>query len=226
MKSLLIFSVIYFSLIFTQAASIIEISIPENSQFSTSHPAADNVWSVNAFSSALDITSGIGFLINPTLASPPSTNANDFVLHDNNTYSGNTPNPNLHTVTLRFDEEVVVDQFEIIQHVNGITKIEGFVGNSLESMTSIGIASSPGPLSEYGLQVFDFNNNTAGSFFQFIVRESANPNAYAIYRAFPGDTNGVRFSPAAEAFSETTIPEANSLVLLTLGFVFLYRRKG
>ncbi len=207
------------------SASIIQISIPENSQFATSHPASDNVWSVNAFNSALDVTSGIGNLINPTFSpSAPSTDATDFALHDNNTYSNHTPVASQHTVTFQFDTQVVVDQMEIVQHVNGIAQIEGFVGNSLNSMTSIGIASSPGALSEYGAQIFDCNNTAAGTFFQFVVHRSTHPNAYAIYRAFPRDTSGLRFSAAT-----TAVPEPSTNILLALSLVsicFILRKKS
>jgi hypothetical protein len=37
----------------------------------------------------------------------------------------------------------VVDQIEIIQHQNGITKIEAFVGDSVGSLTSIGSIFGP-----------------------------------------------------------------------------------
>ena len=95
----------------------------------------------------------------------------------------------------------VVNQLELIQHANGITKVEGFAGDDLGSMVSIGDVfsakgdvmtdSGPYPFFDGESTVFDFDNTTvAGTYFQFIVTKSSHSAAFANYRAYPSDASG------------------------------------
>jgi hypothetical protein len=143
-----------------------------NSNEAQSHPKNDGVWSVSTPPFPLDINTGIGFLINPAHSTGPSPVASDFSRHDHLYSSPNIPIPTRAVVTYEFDMPTTVDQLEIIQHQNGITQIEGLVGNTLGSLSSIGTIFGPsgnvvgaGALPEHGSQVFDFNNPTAGNFF-------------------------------------------------------------
>jgi len=186
----------------TQAASLINgISVPVGSQDSGCYPVWHGVYSVSA---PVDTNLGIGNLINP---GPISSAA--FSLHDHAYVSAYTPDPSRAVVTYEFSSPVTVDQLELIQHANGITQVEGFVGNSLGSLTSIGSVFGPAgdvtgyaALSEGASQVFDFDNTLAGTIFQFVVRKTNLDGGWANYRAFPRREDGVRFEPQTLAVPE------------------------
>lgn len=196
------------------ASSIIGISTPVGSDDAQSHPKDDNVWSVNTPPYPFDINTGIGFLINPTYPmAPTSPVQSDFSRHDHVYSAANVPDPARAVVTYQFDMPTVIDQLEIIQHQNGMTRIEGFIGNSLGSLTSIGSIFGPSGdnttfngLTEGSSQVFDFNNTVAGTYFQFIIRKTNASDGWATYRAFPRSSDGTRI-PAA------TIPEPAACAL-------------
>lgn len=192
------------------ALSIVGVSIPVGSMDASSHPLNDNVWSVSAPPFPLDVNTGIGFLINPVLGGI-------FSLHDHVYVSSNIPDPARAVVTYQFDEPVIVDQIDIIQHTNGITQIEGFVGNTVASLASVGTIFGPsgdvtggGVFAEGQSYVFDFNNSQAGTFFQFVIRKTSLSNGYASYRAFPDFTT-----------APTTVPEPSTMYLLGTGIVAL-----
>lgn len=204
-----------------QAALINEISIPVGSQDAASFPVWHGVYSVSA---PIDTSLGIGNILNP---GPFAANA--FTLHDHVYVSPYVPDPARAVVTYVFDFPVTVSELEVVQHANGITQVEGFVGNSLGSLSSIGSVFGPdGDVSGYGYfaegqdYVFDFNNTTAGTVFQFVVRKTNVGNGWANYRAFPRGEHGVRFEPQTRA-----VPEPQEWVLLSgvglLGFA-VWRR--
>ena len=168
------------------AANIVGVSIPVDSMDGFCHSTIDGVWSVSAPPFPLNINSGIGFLINPGFSLDPA----DFTLHDHVYVATHMPDPNRAVVTYQFDEAVVVDKIEVVQHRNGISQIEGFVGDSLGSLTSIGAVFGPSgdttfPFYEGQRYVFDFDNARAGQFFQFVIRKTTLHDGYAMYRAYP-----------------------------------------
>ncbi|NUM36710.1 MAG: PEP-CTERM sorting domain-containing protein [Candidatus Brocadiae bacterium] len=186
MKKILVTLLFFLSFtIMANAASIVGISIPVNSMDAYCHPKDENVWSSNP----LNIYSGIGYLVNPNLTYSYS----DFTLHDHVYVSSYIPDPTRAVVTYEFSEAVTVKSLQIVQHTNGVTKIEGFAGNSLSSMVSLGSVFGPSGdamggqvLPEYAYQVFDFNNTTvSGKYFQFIIRKTSLGNGWALYRATP-----------------------------------------
>ena len=195
-----------FTAIFTNAASsmgaVISVSMPTNSSYGDSAPYNDQVWRVEAPPYPLNITNGIGTLVNPVYVAanyPP-----DFGMHDNVYVANYVPDPTRSVVTFEFSMPMVVDQLEIIQHVFGATRIEGFVGNSLDAMVSIGSVFGPAGdvvdvfvvAQDGDAQVFRFANSLPGRFFQFIIRKTTNPGAFALHRAFPRDAAGVRIGTA------------------------------
>ncbi len=156
-----------------QAALINQISIPLGSQDGGCFPVWHGVYSVSA---PVDTSLGIGNILNP---GPISGSA--FTLHDHVYVSPYAPDPARAVVTYVFDFPVTVSELEVVQHANGITQVEGFVGDSLASLSSIGSVFGPdGDVSGYGYfaegrdDVFDFNNTTAGTVFQFVVRKTNN----------------------------------------------------
>src|SRR5260370_40064760 len=117
---------------------MVVVSIPVNSMDGACHPVSDNVWSVSAPPFPLTVNLGIGFLVNPAFALPEA-----FTLHDHVYVASNIPDPTRAVVTYLFDQRVVVDKIKVIQHTNGITRIEGFVGDTPGSLTSIGAVFGP-----------------------------------------------------------------------------------
>lgn len=188
-------------------AALTLVAIPVNSMDGASYPTIDNVWSDDPS----DGYTGIGHLVDPTIDSI-------FAMHDHQYVAPNVPDPSRAIVTYGFDVPTNVSSIDIVEHVNGISLIEAFVGNSLGSMTSIGVYSGsagPGPYAEQGSNVFSFVNPFNTLYFQFIVRGTYNPDGYAAYRAFPTVASAV--------------PEAGALVvwgtiLASLGAVAKFRR--
>ena len=208
-------------------AAIVGISIPVNSSDATSHPLVDNVWSVSAPAFPLNISSGIGFLINPNVRAPSSnSDLNDFSLHDHFYVSSNVPDPTRAVVTFHFDISTIVKGVEVIQHQNGISKIEGFSGNALNTLASLGSVFGPSGditgaslLTEWSSQTFDFGNTvTAGDFFQLVVRKTPLANGWASYRIFPLDVNGNRIAPALTAVPLPAAAWLLSSAICALGF--------
>ena len=172
------------------------VSIPVNSQNDICHPVVDDVWSVAAPPYPLNVNLGIGYLINPDESFVPMV-AENFSMHDHDFFDNSRPavmlapyipDPTRAVVTYTFDESVVVDQLEINQHTNGITQVEGFVGDSLESLVSIGSIFGPDGdvtgveyFTETQSYVFDFDNETAGSIFQFVILKTSHATGYAAY---------------------------------------------
>lgn len=174
---LVILGVIYLPL--PCSASIIGISVPVNSQDASCYPLNDGVWSVSAPPYPLSMA-GIGHIIVP---------GGIFSLHDHH-YSSNIPDPTRSVVTYQFDVPTVVKGLEIVQHINGISEIEGFYGNTPASLSSLGAVFGPGILFDGQAQTFDFGNTTwAGTYFQFIVRKTPASGGFAIYNAIPLDVN-------------------------------------
>jgi hypothetical protein len=111
---------------------ITAVGIPEDSIDAGGHPVTDDVWRVSVPPPyPLDTSTGVGYLLNPS-------ESNDYSLHDHVYAAPHVPDPNRAVVTYEFSEPAVVDQIEIVQHTNGITQIEGLVGNSVGSLVSIG----------------------------------------------------------------------------------------
>jgi hypothetical protein len=164
------------------SASIIGISVPEGSQ-ETGGP-----WSVSVPPYPLS-TEGIGQIITPGLG---------FALHMHVYIDDYVPDPSLAVVTYLFDVPTIVTGLEIIQHANGITRIEGYYGNSLDSLTSLGsVFGSCGDITGYAVMTegqsdsFDFGNTTyAGTYFQFVVRKTPEAGGFANYNAYPLDVDG------------------------------------
>jgi len=226
----------------TEASAIVDVSIPDNSQNDVCHPWVDDVWGVSAPPYPLNVNSGIGYIINPDDSFVPPMVAEDFSMHEHDfggqsriMIADHTPDPARAVVTYTFDSPTIVDQLEIIQHTNGISQVEGFVGDSVDSLTSIGPGPVFGPyddvtgpysFTETQSYVFDFNNGLApGKVFQFVIRKISHPTGYAAYRAYPRNADGVRYAAATAA-----VPEPASLIVWSLlgaiGIGAGWRRRG
>ena len=99
--------------------SIISVKIPAGGIGSSSHPVNDNIWSVSFDGVFFDTTLGIGNIIRDSVAT------DGFSLHDASMLEPNIPDPTLSIVTFEFEQPETVKDIEILQHANGITKVEG-----------------------------------------------------------------------------------------------------
>ncbi len=122
-------------------ASIIEISIPIGSQSPLSRPANDQVWDVQAQGGVLDVNLGVGIIVNPVFVIPPPgyVGTNYFPLHQDSFspapyVSAYVPDPENSSVVFQFDQATIVSGIEIVQHVNGVTQLNGKIGTSLTSL--------------------------------------------------------------------------------------------
>ncbi len=88
-------------------------------------------------------------------------------------------------ITYEYKQSVTIAEVRVIQHANGIGMIEGFAGNSLDSLKSVGaVYSNRGRLqggSQWGereVSVFRFDPKLvrSGTFFKLIVRETTLAN--------------------------------------------------
>lgn len=203
------------------AAVITSISVTPETQGSGTQ--LGGVFSVYAPPYPLDISSGAGLLINPALSY--------FGLHSHLYDSPYVPTNAV--VSFSFSEPAIVDSLEIIQHGNGITRIEGFVGDSPATMTSIGnVFGTQGDVTgwmyfpEKFRDVFDFNNTTAGSYYKFVITKTSLDWGYSSYNITPLDSLNAAFGPALTAPSG--VPEPSTAVPiagLVLGVCFRRTRQ-
>ena len=194
MKKTLLLPVMVLCFGITARAAIDSISLPADSQDGSCAPRDQNVWSASAPFYPYNSNIGIGHII-----SDPGVGWGGFVMHDHQYDAANVPDPAREVVTYHFDQSTVVSQLEVIQHANGVSRIEGFVGDSVDSLVSIGNVFGPsgditgsGVFSDGTSQVFDFNNAVAGTWFRFVVTKTPLDNGFALYRAYPRDAAGQR----------------------------------
>lgn len=219
-------------------ASVIEVSIPFNSQSPFTRPQIDQLWDATAVNGVLDVNTGIGIIINP--GPVVQIDALEFGLHQDplppsSPYlSAGIPEPTSSTVTYTFDQQTIVSGVEVVQHVNGITQVTGLLGDSLLSMQSLGSVFGPsGNLVDPGCgaggilpngisQVFDFGNSTlTGSIFQLTVNRTSCTFAYGAYRIFPLDEDGHRILAINDP-SEIPEPGNGGTMVLLAGGLLLF----
>lgn len=143
-----------------------------------------------------------------------------FSLHVRSQYNDYRPDPEHTTVTYIFEGPVEIADLEAIVHTNGITEIEGFSGDQVETLESIGRAqgSAAGRDRPYtkdrSTEVFTFDpdKRRPGRVFRFVVRESVQAHSFANYQAFPRARDGRRF-PAIKALDPNTVSPETNLVL-------------
>ena len=212
--------------------SIISTSIPVNSQDPLCRPSYDNVWTVTVPPFPFNTASGIGIIVAPTWTSVNDNS--DFALHQNDDIqpsplfvAPNIPNPATVTVTYVFDQAIVISGVEIVQHLNGITKVEGFLGNSTNTLVSLGSVFGPSYDITDGTfvvpydgtpQVFNFGNtNVSGTVFQVVIRKTSYPTAFATHRIYPLDASAlptpVASGPEIVSSIRAVIPSCSNLIL-------------
>lgn len=124
----------------------------------------------------------------PSMANVLNPASTTFSMHDHVYLSPNVPDPARAFARYHFDGPVIVTGMELGMHANGIFRIEGFIGDTVGSLVSIGIATGSlgnGPYSEHSINQFSFSGSGSGSIFEFVVRETSLENGWANYHAIP-----------------------------------------
>lgn len=211
-------------------AAITSVSIPKESQdFNNNdgYAARDDIWTVTVPPFPLNTDLGIGHLLNssPTILAADIDPLTRFGVLHSHKYSAPYVPLSSAVVSFTFDAPTAVDQLELIQHFDGITRIEGFVGNDLNSLISIGNIFGPdgdvhGPAYFTSGQsyLFDFNNSIAGTIFQFRITQTSLADGYALHRAFPRLADGSYIAPVPE-------PSLLSLLCAFTACAILIRRR-
>jgi hypothetical protein len=115
-------------------------------------------------------------------------NQDDWVLHDTTLISPLLPDPLLARIDFVFSHQVIFTSILLIQTKYTISSLEALVGNSEESMISLGSATSLAstPYHDGQAHNFAFNNNTLfESRLRVIFRSISSYRGWAIYRAYP-----------------------------------------
>ena len=115
-------------------------------------------------------------------------------------YDQHTPRPDIARVTYHFDLPVEVAEIEMLVHPDGIIRIEGFVGDAPDELTSIGEATVTGAArnqtfaTERSSHIFRFDPDRVwpGTTFRFVVRETVKSDRYGNYQAIPRTADHLR----------------------------------
>ena len=166
------------------------------------HPGDDNLFDIQAppfpFNDGSDPSlgpAGPGWLVNVfdihgNPAMDGLTESRDFGYHNRtqDVVEDFVPDPAKTFIEYTFTDPLAIDGGEILQHHFGIAQLEGFLGDSPTSVSSIGLANADtrGPFApEYKSVKFQFDNTTSGSFLRLIPTRIVHNNAFAVYRVFP-----------------------------------------
>lgn len=190
---LLVVSALAVSNLPAQGGSIGLISVPPGSQDSFCTVNSDGAPLVSVPPYPFNVQLGVGHLVNPAF---PGSSL-QFVLHDHVYAAPNVPDPSRARVRFEFTTPVTVGALAVMQHLNGISKIEGFAGNAANSLTSVGnVFGTQGDVvgqsvfADFFVDTFTFSNPTAGTIFEIVIRKTSLSNGWANFRIFPLDTNG------------------------------------
>ena len=205
-----------------QGTFIETISVPPGSQDSFCTVNTDNTPLVTVPPYPFNTGLGIGYIVNPNLPA----GVTDFVLHDHVYLAPNIPDPARAQVRYEFNTAVVVTGVLIMQHANGISRVEGFAGNSSSSLTSAGsVFGTLGDVTgaqvfvDFMLDTFTFTNPVAGKIFDVVIRKTSLGNGWANFRIVPLGPNGLPLPVAQfglDGCAAGTVGSSASLVLSPL----------
>jgi hypothetical protein len=129
-------------------------------------------------------------------------------MHDHHYTGNNIPDAHRATIVYEFTASATVKDMIVIQHQNGVIEIEGFAGNTpdpdgawrssgVAQSRLVGTATGPSIFTEFARDLFVFNSPSAGTFFKLTIRKTPLVNGWAMYRAYPRNTDGDPFTPAS-----------------------------
>lgn len=169
------------------------IQCPVNSSDGDCLPRRQNTWQVD-FPITSPASIGIGYMVEPEPFSK-SWSHSEFAMHDHKYSSAGVPDAARAELIYEFSNAVVVRDLLVVQHTNGITQIEGFVGASKAGpWASIGIATSrragnasgSGVFVEGARDVFELPAwGRAATHLRLVVRKTSLLDGWATYRIYP-----------------------------------------
>lgn len=209
-------SIVFAVLLATAAVAqgpLVGVSVPVGSQDGFCMPVAAGAYSIAAPPYPLETGFGIGTLVRA--AAPVAGEL--FSLHDHMYVAPHVPDPTRAVIDYTFRWPVAVTSVEIVQHENGITRIEAFAGDSLATLTSVGATFGPAGdvtgqviFGEYDVHVFDLPSAACGTHFRVIVRKTSLHDGWANYRIYPRDASGARIPNAYAPNALTLIATSTS----------------
>lgn len=192
---------------------LVGVSIAPGSQDGYCAPVAYGVYAVTAPPFPFDVGLGIGLIVDPA----PAVIQAWYAMHDHAYVAPHVPEPTHATVDYEFRWPVAVTSLEIVQHENGISKVETFVGGSFASMTSLGETFGPSgdvealaAFAEFETQVFQLPAAACGTHFRVVIRKTTHVDGWANYRIYPRDASGTRIPSASAPNALTLIASSTS----------------
>jgi hypothetical protein len=176
---------------------IVAIATTVGGSDSNSAPRNENTWNITF--PIRDVNHiGIGYVVEPEPFHRNWVQGADFTMHDHAGTPG-VPDPSRAVITYRFNKPARVVEVMLIQHGNGVTQIEGYVGDNDNAMQSIGKAPSTsvganlppqdGRFVDGSRDFFYFPQTREGKLFRMVIRQTSGTNGYAMYRAYPRGSN-------------------------------------
>ena len=171
-----------------------EVRVAPNSQDSDCHPRRENAWEIRFPIHAI-AKIGIGFLVEPEPFVPIWQQGRDFVLHDHVYTRDYVPPEDRAVIDFRFDGPAQVQELLVVQHTNGITQIEGWLGDAAGAMRPLGVATSLLVGDAVGNHLFNegardlfrfpLGGRIEGRLLHLVVRKTSLANGFANYRIYP-----------------------------------------
>jgi len=177
---------------------IVGVSVPVGSSDMGSVASSANVWEVHVPPYPFNMNSGIGYILN-------ASGTPYFCLHDHMYTSPFVPYAERAMVTYEFNQPAAVGYMQFVLHANGIVQIEGFAGDTPETLESVGVVTGSkgipptvyGVFSELSINTFSFPNPRPGKLFVMVVRRTSWVNGYANYQTYLYAPDGRQYLPAA-----------------------------
>jgi hypothetical protein len=135
----------------------------------------------------------VGYIIEPDAVGRIYT-FKDFAMHDHHYAAAGVPDSARANITFTFDKSAEISEVAMVQHTNGVTQIEGFVGDDETNLRSIGLANTlfGANLANRLLMfqdgyrdLFKFDKMGEGKVFRVVITKTSASNGFAIYRMFP-----------------------------------------
>ena len=122
-------------------------------------------------------------LISASVQSYASGGQGQFGMHDHVYVAPGVPDPHRAFVLYTYSARVIVSGVTVIDHVNGVATLEGFAGDSPDSMQSVGVSFGARGMghasSELASNSYVFPYPRAGKYFKVIIRSTPLANGYA-----------------------------------------------
>ncbi|MBA2400939.1 MAG: hypothetical protein H0V72_20000 [Bradyrhizobium sp.] len=188
------------------AIHIKSVRIREGSSDEVCWPRDQQVWELD-FPIANTARIGVGYLVEPerfVWSQMPYT------LHDHKYSAQNAPDTNRAWVIYEFTAATSVKDVIVIQHANGVVEIDGALGDTPDpngQWRSLGVAQSRLVGSATGDRIFpEFARDqfvfptvgaNTGRFLKLVMKKTSLKDGWAMYRAYPRNSDGDAFTPAS-----------------------------